>query len=222
MLKLIKAVKDANTAFETERALEEKYSLLGSARNYNEILGDYPISAKMLINNLRSVERDGTVHQHFMDGGTEEEQEGNLSLYNLEATVNKFVSYMRTQSGKKVAGLFNESMNIEGFMESLVRLLGFVILEEKLKRGLLVSEKAIRTMAERVMFKEIKNEIFHATMKANKLYNETLDAEKSFEIMSECIRSGMKEFSKSINQAYMIEDSGIADIKKIELATVGL
>ncbi len=189
MLKLIKAVKEANIAFEKESALEEKYSILGSARNYNEILGNYPISAKMLVNNLRSVERDGTVHSHFIDGGTDEEQESNLTLCRLDTTVNKFVSYMRTQAGKKVTGMFNESMNIEGFMESLIKLLGFVILEEKFRRGLLVSEKAIRTMTERVMFKEIKNEIFHATMKANKHYNETLDAEKSFDVMSECIRS---------------------------------
>jgi hypothetical protein len=131
-----------------------------------------------------NVRKGNTIH-HFLNYHGEESREAKLRLINIDETVKQFMLYLQNEGGKATKEALEKSLYIYGFEENFKKFIAFIICEEKYASGTLLSPEANRTMFYLDLFRELRDEVYHSTMKANKYYNISLDAERSYEILSQ-------------------------------------
>lgn len=191
--------QSATQKYNTERILEEKYSVYGNSRTYESLFNGYPLTANMVVFNLRDNDRSGKIIAHFFNYTGEESRELKLRLINLDETVKQFIIYLQEFSTKQTKEALEKSLCINGFEEDLKKFLAFIICEEKYSDGTLLSPESNRTMFYLDLFRELRSEVYHSTMKANKYYNITLDAERSYEILSDNVMKTIRGIKAMTN-----------------------
>jgi hypothetical protein len=192
--------------YKEELRLEEFYSLLDISRTYDDMFSGYPLTASMVVSNFRDTIREGKIIQHFISCDGIEERENRLRLININITLNRFIDYLRDNAGKATKEALENSKLSPNFDENLKRFIGFLICEEKYENETLISPEANRTMFYLCLYRELRNEVYHSTMKANKYYNYSLDAEKSYEILSQSLNRVIEKVKYKTNPKLFIQN----------------